>query len=96
MPDCLICNCEFCSCSYILQYLPWFIFISEDEEEDFSKGAEEFVEAAKKRRRERQSDNGENLQLTWPWNSNCFNLSVFWHTGWLSCEKCSFVINGWI
>ena len=32
--------------------------VSEDEEEDFSKGAEDFVEAAKKRRMERQSDNG--------------------------------------
>ncbi|XP_078352937.1 uncharacterized protein LOC144637734 isoform X1 [Oculina patagonica] len=30
---------------------------SEDEEEDFSKGAEDFVDAAKKRRAERQSDN---------------------------------------
>ena len=36
--------------------------ISEDEEEDFSKGAEDFVEAAKKRRTERQSDNG-NIHL---------------------------------
>ncbi|XP_020611801.1 uncharacterized protein LOC110050239 isoform X2 [Orbicella faveolata] len=30
---------------------------SEDEEEDFSKGAEDFVEAVKKRRTQRQSDN---------------------------------------
>ena len=35
--------------------------ISEDEEEDFSKGAEDFVEAAKKRRTERQSDNGNRM-----------------------------------
>ena len=37
--------------------------ISEDEEEDFSKGAEDFVEAVKKRRTERQSDNG-NIRLS--------------------------------
>ena len=33
---------------------------SEDEEEDFSKGAEDFVEAVKKRRIERQNNNGDN------------------------------------
>ena len=32
--------------------------ISEDEDEDFSKGAEEFVEAARKRRIERKSGEG--------------------------------------
>ena len=37
-----------------------YLIISEDEEEDFSKGAENFVEAAKKRRTERQSDEGNN------------------------------------
>jgi len=37
--------------------------ISEDDEEDFSKGAEDFVEAVKKRRTERQSDNG-NIRLS--------------------------------
>jgi len=37
--------------------------ISEDEEEDFSKGAEDFVEAVKKRRTQRQSDNGNNRLL---------------------------------
>ena len=38
--------------------------ISEDEEEDFSKGAEDFVEAAKKRRIERLSDNGISISLS--------------------------------
>ena len=32
--------------------------ISEDEDQDFSKGAEEFVEAARKRRIERKSCEG--------------------------------------
>ena len=32
--------------------------ISEDEDEDFSKGAEEFVEGARKRRTERKSGEG--------------------------------------
>ena len=42
---------------------PFVLFgclISEDEGEDFSKGAEGFVEAAKQRRVERQSDDGNN------------------------------------
>ena len=44
---------HFCCFCYLSDCL-----ISEDEEEDFSKGAEDFVEAVKKRRTERQSDNG--------------------------------------
>ena len=41
-----------------------YLIFSEGEEEDFSKGAEDFVEAAKKRRTERQSDNGNHSQLS--------------------------------
>ena len=41
----------------------FYCLISEDEDEDFSKGAEDFVEAAKKRRTERQSDNGNDISL---------------------------------
>ena len=41
-----------------------YLIFSEGEEEDFSKGAEDFVEAAKKRRTERQSDNGNDSQLS--------------------------------
>lgn len=41
----------------------FYCLISEDEEEDFSKGAEDFVEAAKKRRAERQSDKGNSISL---------------------------------
>lgn len=47
-----------------------FDYISEDEEEDFSKGAESFVEAAKQRRAARQSENGNNLSKSW----NCVKL----------------------
>ena len=35
-----------------------YYLISENEDEDFSKGAEEFVEAARKRRIERKSGEG--------------------------------------
>ena len=35
-----------------------YYLISEDQDEDFSKGAEEFVEAARKRRIERKSCEG--------------------------------------
>ena len=35
-----------------------YYLTSEDEDEDFSKGAEEFVEAARKRRIERKSGEG--------------------------------------
>lgn len=41
----------------------FYCLISEDEEEDFSKGAEDFVEVAKKRRAERQSDKGNSISL---------------------------------
>jgi len=41
----------------------FYYLISEDEDEDFSKGAEDFVEAAKKRRTERQSYNGNDISL---------------------------------
>lgn len=41
--------------------------ISEDEDEDFSKGAEEFVEAARKRRIERKSGEGTFQNVCYKW-----------------------------
>ena len=41
--------------------------ISEDEDEDFSKGAEEFVEAARKRRIERKSGEGTFQNVCYNW-----------------------------
>lgn len=41
--------------------------ISEDEDEDFSKGAEEFVEAARKRRIERKGGEGTLQNVCYNW-----------------------------
>lgn len=50
--------------------------ISEDEDEDFSKGAEEFVEAARKRRIERKSDEGTFQNVCYNWLDNICQTSL--------------------
>ena len=50
--------------------------ISEDEDADFSKGAEEFVEAARKRRIERKSGEGTFQNLWYNWLDNIYQNSL--------------------
>ena len=53
-----------------------YYLISEDEGEDFSKGAEEFVEAARKRRIERKSGEGTFQNLWYNWLDNIYQTSL--------------------
>lgn len=53
-----------------------YYLISEDEDEDFSKGAEEFVEAARKRRIERKSGEGTFQNLWYNWLDNIYQTSL--------------------
>ena len=50
--------------------------ISEDEDEDFSKGAEEFVEAARKRRIERKSGEGTLQNVCYNWLDSISQTSL--------------------
>lgn len=50
--------------------------ISEGEDEDFSKGAEEFVEAARKRRIERKSGEGTFQNVCYNWLDNIYQNSL--------------------
>lgn len=53
-----------------------YYLISEDEDEDFSKGAEEFVEAARKRRIERKSGEGTFQNVCYNWLDNIYQNSL--------------------